>query len=185
MAHRTDASEGIEAYSMLDPRVMDPEGEIVPHSHLAEEELDQIVRVLEAMRRWRTTERRMSEASRQYMKLGETDMRALRFMIAAQRNGQLSTPSGLAKHLGISSASVTKMLDRLIGSGHIRRHPHPEDRRSTTIEVTEETQRVARQSVGRAHAGRFHAAADLTPEEREVVIRFLDALSAAEPQPPQ
>lgn len=174
------SSDDTEAYSLVDPRLMDPDQELISRDHLDEQELDQIILVLESLRRWRATERRLSEASRKYMKLGESDMRALRFMIAAQRHGELATPSGLAKHLGISTASVTKMLDRLAANDHIRRLPHPEDRRSTVIEVTEETQRVARQSVGRNHAVRFHAAADLTPEEREVVIRFFDALSATE-----
>ncbi|MDS2172296.1 MarR family transcriptional regulator [Nesterenkonia sp. CL21] len=185
MMHTADPADRPKDSSMIDPRVMDPAGEIVPHAHVDEEELDQIVAVLDAMRRWRTVERRMSEASRKYMKLGETDMRALRYLIAAQRHDRLATPSDLARHLGVSTASVTKMLDRLAAHDHIRRLPHPEDRRSTAIEVTEQTQRVARESVGRSHAGRFHAAAALSPDEREVVIRFLDALCATEPPPQQ
>ena len=72
--------------SMLDPRVLDPDQEIVRRSGLADGEVDQVVNVLEALRRWRETERRMSEASRRYMKLGETDMRALRFIIALQNH---------------------------------------------------------------------------------------------------
>ncbi|MDZ5078892.1 MarR family winged helix-turn-helix transcriptional regulator [Nesterenkonia sp. HG001] len=183
MTTKRPSPEPGEPFSLLDPRVMDPEGEIVSHESLDEADLDQVVRVMEALRRWRATERRMSEASRRYMKLGETDMRALRYIIAAQRNAQLATPSDLARHLGVSTASVTKLLDRLAAQDHIRRLPHPADRRSTAIEVTEETHRTARESIGRSHAGRFHAAADLTAEEREVVIRFLDALSATEPPP--
>lgn len=166
---------------MLDPRVTDPGEEIVQYACYDDQELDQIVQVLEAMRGWRETERRMSETSRKYMKLGETDMRALRYIIAAQKSDQLATPGALAKHLGISTASVTKMLDRLAGQHHIRRLPHPQDRRSTAVEVTEETRRAAQQTVGRSHAGRFYAAAALAPEERDVVIRFLEALSATEP----
>lgn len=175
--HNPDDPEDDTGFSMIDPRIMDPDGELVPHEHLPRQELDQIVEVLEALGRWRAAERRTGEESRRHMRLGETDMRALRFMIAAQRHDQLATPSGLAKHLGISTASVTKMLDRLAAHDHIRRLPHPQDRRSTAIEVTEETRRAARRSVGRSHAGRFRAAADLSPAERDVVIRFLDALS--------
>ncbi|WP_223881172.1 MarR family winged helix-turn-helix transcriptional regulator [Nesterenkonia ebinurensis] len=174
-------------FSMLDPRVMDPGEEIIRYSSLEKDELDQIVGVLESLRNWREAERSMSEASRKYMKLGETDMRALRYIIAAQKNAQLATPGALAQHLGISTASVTKLLDRLAEQQHIRRLPHPQDRRSTAIEATEQTRRVAQQTVGRSHAGRFYAAAALSPEEREVVIRFLDALSATQPsdQAPQ
>lgn len=170
-------------FSMLDPRVIDPDEELVQRAHLTEEELGQVVRVLEAMQLWRDAERAMSEASRRYMKLGETDMRALRYIIAVQRHGAVVTPSAIASHLGISTASTTKLLDRLAAGDHIRRLPHPRDRRSLAIEVTEETRASARASVGRTHARRFDVAADLAPEEREVVIRFLEALAATAPGP--
>jgi DNA-binding MarR family transcriptional regulator len=61
----------------------------------------------------------------------------------------------------------------------VRRFPHPSDRRSLAIEVTEETRRVARATVGRSHARRFDAAARLTSAEREVVIHFLDELASS------
>lgn len=164
--------------SMVDPRVMDPEGELIPLRDLAAEEVDEIVAVMEAMRRWRKVERKLNEASRQYMQLGENDMRAVRYIIACQRHGALATPSDVAKHLGITTASVSRMIDRLVEGTHIRRWPHPQDRRSTALEVTETTQATARQSVGHNHAQRFHAIADLTSAERAAVIKFFDAFSA-------
>ena len=168
--------------SMLDPRVLDPRQEIVQRSGLDEQEVDQVVRVLQGLRDWREAERRMSEASRRYMKLGETDMRTLRFVIAVQYRGETATPGAIAAHLGITSASTTKMLDRLADAGHIRRLPHPTDRRSLAVEVTEETREIAMKSVGRDHARRFEAAARLNPEEREVVMRFLGELTSTEQQ---
>jgi len=172
-----------ERFSMLDPRVIDPDEELVQRAHLTDDELAQVVRVLEALQTWRNAERAMSEASRRYMKLGETDMRALRYIIASQRHGAVVTPSSIAAHLGISTASTTKLLDRLAAGDHIRRLPHPHDRRSLAIEVTEETRASARASVGRTHARRFDVAAALAPDEREVVIRFLEALAATAPAP--
>lgn len=166
--------------SMLDPRVLDPEQELVRRAGLDEGDVDQVVRVLEALRRWRETERRMSEASRRYMKLGETDMRALRFIIAMQNHGRVVTPGAIAEHLGITTASTTKLIDRLAAGDHVLRLPHPSDRRSLAIEVTEDTRRVARQAVGRTHARRFDAAARLTPQEREIVTRFLDDLAGTD-----
>lgn len=53
------------------------------------------------------------------------------------------------------------------------RQVHPVDRRAFAIEVTPDTEASAMQTVGRQQARRFHAAARLTAEEREVVIRFL------------
>lgn len=164
---------------MMDPRVMDPDQELVRRAGLADGDVDQVVGVLAALRRWRETERRMSEASRRYMKLGETDMRALRFIIAMQNHGRVVTPGAIAEHLGITTASTTKLIDRLAAGDHVRRFPHPSDRRSLAIEVTDETRRVARESVGRSHARRFDAAARLTPREREIVTRFLDDLAGS------
>ncbi|NDK32749.1 MarR family transcriptional regulator [Nesterenkonia sp. Hz 6-5] len=166
---------------MVDPRLLDPGEEVVQHGRLDSDDLNQTVRVLESLRRWHSAERRMSEKARKDMELGETDMRALRYIIAAQVNERLATPSELAHHLGISTAAVTKVLDRLADRHHIRRLPHPQDRRSTAIEATEETRRAARKAVGRTHAGRFNVAAALTAEEREIIIGFLDALSATAP----
>ena len=125
----------------------------------------------------------MSEASRRYMRLGDTDMRALRFIIAGQQNGVVVTPGAIAQHLGISTASTTKLLDRLAAAGHVRRLPHPSDRRSVAVEVLEETRRIARDSIGRTHARRFDIAAALSPEQRDVVTRFLWDLAATADTP--
>ena len=163
---------------MFDPRVMDPAQELISLEDYTVEEVDQIVEVMEAMQRWRKIERKLNDASRKYMQLGENDMRAVRYMIAMQRHGTLATPSDIARHLGITTASVSKMLDRLVSGNHVQRLPHPQDRRSTALQVTEETQAIARQSVGYNHAQRFHAIGSLTPQERAAVIKFFDAFSA-------
>lgn len=163
---------------MHDPRLLDPDEDLVRRAHLSDDEISQIVDVFDAMRRWREAERAMSAASQRYMRLGETDMRALRFLIAAHHQGVVATPGSIAAHLGISTASTTKLLDRLAEGGHIRRTPHPRDRRSLAIEVTDETRRAARATVGRTHARRFDVVAALTPAERETVARFFDALAA-------
>jgi DNA-binding MarR family transcriptional regulator len=163
---------------MHDPRLNDPEEHLVHRSHLAPSELADIVTVLDAMRGWSESERRMSQASQRYMRLGETDMRALRLLIAARNQIIPVTPGMIAAHLAISTAATTKLLDRLERGGHVRRRPHPTDRRSLTVEVTDETRSAARESVGRAHARRFDVIAGLSPSERGVVAAFFDAMSA-------
>ncbi len=168
------------AGSMHDPRVTDPGQQLVHRAGIDDAAMDQIVRVMDAVRDWRQAEQRMSEASRKFMKLNETDMRAIRFLIAAKNQGMVATPGALTEHLGISSASTTKLLDRLERGGHITRAPHATDRRALAISVTEHTHVIARETVGRQHARRFDAAARLSPDEREVVIRFLNDLSATE-----
>jgi DNA-binding MarR family transcriptional regulator len=176
------AEDGL-AGSVLDPRLIDPRQQLVSREGLGDADLDQIVRVMEALQGWREAEQRASEASRRYMQLNETDMKAVRFLMAARNQDLVATPGGLAAHLGISTAATTKVLDRLARAGHITRSPHPTDRRALAIAVTEETYAAARETVGRQHVRRFEAAARLQPSERETVIRFLEDLSGKDPAP--
>ena len=160
-----------------DPRVVDRAGRLMKLHGIDEAELGQIVRVMDAMFRWREAEKRVTEASRRYMRLGDNDMRALRLAIVMADRNEHVTARDIAQHLGISSASTTKLLDRLEAGGHIRRTPHPTDRRALAILVDPGTRAAAEATVGREHARRFRVAAALAPEEREIVIRFLDQLS--------
>lgn len=179
MAMPRDQSRTISG-SLLDPRVIDPHQELVNYSDRDDADIAQIVRVLAAVRDWREAEQRMSDRSRKFMKLNETDMKALRFIIASKNQSVDVTPGGLAEHLKISTASTTKLLDRLAKAGHISRAPHPSDRRALVISVTDETHKTVRASVGKMHSMRFEAAARLTPDEREIVIRFLQDMSSTD-----
>lgn len=136
--------------------------------------MDGINRLMTAMAALRRAEEQLSTASTRHMKLNRTDMRALHFMMVSENQGVLVTPSALAGHLGISSASTTKLLDRLEHASHITRAPHPTDRRALVVRITPDTRAEAMSTVGRQQARRFHAAARLSPAEREVVIGFLE-----------
>ncbi|MEG2715496.1 MULTISPECIES: MarR family transcriptional regulator [unclassified Glutamicibacter] len=157
----------------------DPGQDLIKRAGIAPANLEQIDRIMAEMGRMRQIERRIMRSSQQFMKLNETDMRAIRKMISAKHAGQSVTPGALSQYLGISSASVTKMIDRLEAHGHVRRTRHPTDRRSQCVEVIEETHLAAREQVGRHHAKRFEVANAMSPEERDVVIRFLAGTSDA------
>ncbi|RCS95372.1 MarR family transcriptional regulator [Brevibacterium aurantiacum] len=139
--------------------------------------------VMEALHHWREADRALSEASRRFMRLNESDMRAIRMLMQAQKQGLVITPKDIAHEVGISSASTTKLIDRLVAAGHLTRAPHPEDQRTICINVTPQTAQAARETIGCQHSRRFAAAAAMSSEEREVVVRFLTALAEAdEPQ---
>lgn len=155
----------------------DPDSRLIDRSGVSPEELRHIGELMASLGRLRDAEQRLTEASLKYMKLNRTDMRALHFLIACRHRGVQATPGEISQHLGISSASTTKLLDRLEKGGHITRTPHPTDRRALLIAVTPETHEAAMNTVGRQQARRFHAAARLTAAERESVIRFLDDMA--------
>lgn len=158
---------------LYDVSVNDPDSELVDRTGFDEKSLGQISRIMSSLGALRDVEERLSEASRAYMRLGRNDMRALHFLIVTTNTGAAVTPGALAAHLQISTASITKMLDRLERGGHITRSIHPHDRRAHSIAITPGTREVAMRTVGRKQAQRFHAAARLNSDEREVVERFL------------
>ncbi|GAB2518477.1 MarR family winged helix-turn-helix transcriptional regulator [Paramicrobacterium agarici] len=169
---KNDADPSIR-YFAADPSLVDT-------SQLSSADVEQCIEVMEAVRQWREADRALTEASRRYMRLNDTDMRAIRFVIRRQEQGSLPTPKDIGREVGISSASTTKLVDRLVAGGHVVRVPHPNDRRTTCITVTSSTRRAARETVGRQHARRFAVAAALSAPDRATVVRFLTDLAAAD-----
>lgn len=155
----------------------DPDARLINREEYSAEEVQQIDNLMAALAGLRDAEQQLSDASQQYMQLGPTDMRALHFLIVAKNTDTIATPGAIALHLDISTASTTKLLDRLESGGHLERAPHPSDRRALAISITAETYEAAMETVGRQQAKRFHAAARLTATERDLVINFLQDMT--------
>ena len=156
----------------------DPEAVLVDRTGLSERDLLQIDALMAALGQLRTAEKELADASLRYMDLGETDMRALHFLIACESTGTLATPSAIAQSLEISTASTTQHLDRLERAGHIRRRRHPSDRRALVIDIEPVTREAAMRTVGTQQARRVHAVRRLSPAQRDVVIGFLQDMAA-------
>lgn len=173
-----DEQAATHASNLYDVDASDPQSTLVDRTGMDPQQVRHIGEVMAALGRLRAAENELSDASLKYMQLNQSDMRALHYLIVTANTQQTATPGGIAAHLKISTASTTKLLDRLEKAGHIIRQPHPSDRRALAISITAKTKQAAMETVGRQHAKRFHAAARLTPAERDVVIRFLDDMSA-------
>lgn len=171
-----DAQESVSQH-LYDVNSSDPHSELVDRSGLSADSVSQIGKLMKALSGLREAEQSLSEASEKYMKLKKQDMQALHYLIVAANRKEVTTPGMLASHLKISAASTTKLLNRLEQGAHVVRHIHPTDRRAFAIEVTPETRASAMQTVGRQQANRFHAAARLTSQERDVVIGFLEDMT--------
>lgn len=165
------------AASLYHVESSDPNSQLIDRSRVPPDDVAQIGRLMTALSALREAEQALADASEAYMKLSTQDMRALHYLIVAKNRKELVTPGMLAAHLKISAASTTKLLNRLERGGHIVRRVHPADRRAFSIEVTAETEASAMQTVGRQQAQRFHSAARLTRDEREIVIRFLEEMT--------
>lgn len=172
-----DAAAISVSSKLYDVDASDPEHRLIDRGAMSADDIAQIGALMGALGRLRDAEQRLSEASLRYMRLNQTDMRALHFLIVCANSDTIATPGAIAVHLGISSASTTKLLDRLERGGHITRAPHPTDRRALAISITPETHESAMNTVGRQQSKRFYAAARLTADERATVIRFLDDMT--------
>lgn len=135
------------------------------------------VDVLNLLRQYREAERRMRARTRDSMRMGETDLVALRYLLRATRTGQVVRQRDLAEALEISKPSASALVDRLIRDGYVQRVAHPDDRRSVAIEPTRKTDEEVRATLGVMHRRMLAAAESLTPEELAVVARFLTDLT--------
>ncbi|MEV6430723.1 MarR family transcriptional regulator [Nocardia sp. NPDC051463] len=105
------------------------------------------------------------------MGVNETDLRCLEILIGAEE----AAPSGLATQLGLTSGSVTTMLDRLEKLDYLSRHPHPTDRRKTLVRITPRAlERVHRLMAPFLDDSR-HMVERYTRDQLELITDFLDA----------
>lgn len=135
------------------------------------------VDLLNLLRRYREAERRMRVRTRDSMRMGETDLVALRFLLRSVQGGRTVRQRDLAVALEISAASASALVDRLAKDGYVRRVPHPDDRRSVALEPTAKTDDEVRATLGDMHRRMLDSVESLTPEEVRVVARFLENLT--------
>ena len=172
-----DRKQGILPANIYSVDASDPMSELIDRSMMHDQDIAEIDRLMAALATLRRSEEALTEASLKYMKLNKTDMRALHFLIVAQNSGDSPKPRDIAAHLGISTASTTKLLDRLETGGHVVREIHPTDRRAQIIRVTSETRIAAMRTVGKQQAKRFHVATRFTSAERTRIAEFLETMA--------
>jgi DNA-binding MarR family transcriptional regulator len=137
------------------------------------------VEVLEAFRVYRAADTAMRRRTRDAMSMGENDLLTLRYLLKAEREGRIVQPAELARYLGVSTASTTAIIDRLERSRHVRRAPHPTDRRAIVVIPTVETDHEVRRTLGAMHARMLGAVIGMTPDEARIVIDCLARMQAA------
>ncbi|MEH3089316.1 MAG: MarR family transcriptional regulator [Microbacterium arborescens] len=151
--------------------MVDPNPEVV---------LSRVARsALESVRAFSDAMDRMHTGLRSDMDMNATDLSALRMLSIREQRGELVKPHDLARHLGISSASTTKLLDRLSKEGFVKREPHPNDRRALVITLTESSRRDFGRHFSSRIARMRGAMESFSDAELRVAIRFLDEVGAA------
>ncbi|MCU1690621.1 MAG: MarR family transcriptional regulator, partial [Jatrophihabitantaceae bacterium] len=98
---------------------------------------------------------------------GRPTLPQFRLLLVLQENGR-STSTQVARALGVAGSSVTRLGDRLHGSGHLMRGSDPANRSVVTLELTDR---------GRALVAQVNAAR--RSELRRVLDRIDPAVRAA------
>ena len=142
-------------------------------------QLDYSAAVLKSLRDYRTAETAVRRSTRDSMGMGETDILALRYLLRVQASGKSVVPKDISQFLGITSASTTSLIDRLVASGHVRREAHPTDRRSVVVVPTVESDREVRVTLGNMHREMMAVAEGLSADEARVVVEFLSRMTEA------
>ena len=142
-------------------------------------QLDYSAAVLKSLRDYRAAETEIRRSTRDSMGMGETDILALRYLLRVQASGKQVVPKDLSQFLNITSASTTSLIDRLVASGHVRRQPHPTDRRSIVIVPTGESDKEVRETLGAMHRRMMAVAEGLSADEARVVVEFLQRMAEA------
>lgn len=115
--------------------------------------------------------------------LHTTDLRALIHLLDAGRSGITATPGWLGEQLGLNSASITALVDRMERLGHIRRVRDTGDRRRVILVVEDQAVALGWSFFGPLIAAMVTAMGSFDETELASVRRFLlsmaDVVAAA------
>lgn len=138
-----------------------------------------VMEAMKAVRAFSDAMDRMHGGLRGDMAMNATDLAALRMLIVREQRGEWVSPHDIADHLAISSASTTKLLDRLTVSGHLERRPHPHDRRARVIVLTDAARADFYRHFGERMQRMRQAIAVYSDDELRTIVRFLADMEEA------
>ena len=124
----------------------------------------------------------LDEAARRFAHasgLSRTDIRALIALLDRERSEEPASPTWLARELGLTTASVTVLLDRLQRAGHVRRRARSDDRRRVDVTVEDSAKDIGWAFFGPLIEATRQVLERRTGAERDVVDAFLDDMVAA------
>lgn len=85
-------------------------------------------------------ERKLAQAA------GLTPAQLRVLQIVAKKDHGAATPKGLATQMGVSQATVTALVDKLVARGMVARHRSDVDRRQTDVAITDKGREAVSQS---------------------------------------
>jgi DNA-binding MarR family transcriptional regulator len=109
--------------------------------------------------------------------LGRTDVRAVIAIMDATRRGEPLTAGGLGAAVGLSSASVTALVDRLERAGHVHRVRDAADRRRVVLQMSEASMVAGAAFFGGLQRELVAAMDGFSDDDLHVVRRWVTAMT--------
>lgn len=103
------------------------------------------------------------------LQVNKTDLEAMEHLLMSGPLG----PSELARRLGISTASTTTAIDRLVALGHVTREPNPNDRRGVLVVPQEASRARAMARLLPMIIGVDAELDNFDSDEQEAITRYL------------
>lgn len=107
-----------------------------------------------------------------------------RTLVILAYNGPQRTVD-LAEALEVNSSTATRMIDRLVRRGVVRRDAHPEDRRANRVMITDEGRSIVAAVTGRRRKEFGQILRKMDAAARQSLVDGLTALSNAAGEAPE
>ncbi|BBY51833.1 MarR family transcriptional regulator [Mycolicibacterium arabiense] len=127
-----------------------------------------------SLRTFLTAHDDMQRRQARAMGINATDMQALRLL---DLHGPIG-PTELGRRLGLRSASVTVLLDRLEASGYVERERDDRDRRRVTVRALPDALELLFETWAPVVRALDDVGHGLTPSQQKAVCGYLDELAA-------
>lgn len=134
-------------------------------------------RVLESLRLYRAADAAMRRRTQDEMSMGDNELLAMRMIIRQTRDDETTTPTDVARYLGITTTATTVLLDKLEKAGHIARTAHPRDRRMIALVATAHSVEEVRTTLGNAQQRMLSATRGLSDRSADAIVEFLDEMT--------
>ena len=137
------------------------------------------LRVTRALRGFTNESELYVAAAGREARMHRTDLAGLALVMDRGDTGKTTTPGQLSSALRLSAPATSAMLDRLEHLGHVRRVPHPHDRRSVVVEMTDHAREVGGAMFARLAAHLAPVLGSRSDAELAEIADFLEEVVSA------
>jgi DNA-binding MarR family transcriptional regulator len=113
------------------------------------------------------------------LQMRPVDAVALLHLVEAGRTERFMSPTELAAKLRLTTAGITKLVDRLSDAERVERRPNPRDRRSIVLVPTPSATADLTRAYGHMHTPLITVVDELSDDDAAVVTRFASRFADA------